>query len=105
MTETIPFSKLREQSEDTFELVVAASKRAGQINNLRTAKYPLPTLTEDQEETFEETPEEEEMVNWDKMEKPVTSAVNEMLAGKVSYRYREEAKETVAEEMDIDLQE
>ncbi len=105
MTETIPFSKLREQSEDTFELIVASSKRAGQINDLRMAKYPLPTLTEDQEETFDETPEEEELVNWDKMVKPVTSAVNEMLAGKVDYHYTEEVKETVAEETDLDFQE
>ncbi|PIS28973.1 MAG: DNA-directed RNA polymerase subunit omega [Candidatus Marinimicrobia bacterium CG08_land_8_20_14_0_20_45_22] len=105
MTETIPFSKLREQSEDTFELVVAASKRSVQINNLRAAKYPLPTLTEDQEETFEETPEEEESINWDKMDKPVTAAVNEMLAGKVNYHYTEEIKETTAEEIDLDFQE
>lgn len=105
MSETIPFSKLREQSEDTFELIVAMSKRAIQINSLRMAKYPLPMMIEDQEETFEETPEEEEVLDWDNVEKPVTTAINEIINGKLNYHYAETTEEKVTEELDIDIQE
>lgn len=89
MTETLDFSKLTQKTNDLFELVVATAKRARQVNALRIAKYPLPTLTEDQEETFEETPDEEEIQNWDKVDKPATLALNEMLEGKLDYRYAE----------------
>ncbi len=102
MIETIPFSKLEKRSGDLFELVVAAAKRTRQINSLRIAKNPLPTLNEDEEETFEETPEEEEIVDWDKVEKPTTLALNEMLCGNLNYRYAGEDQE---EESDSEFEE
>lgn len=101
MTETLDFSKLTQKTNDLFELIVATAKRARQVNALRIAKYPLPTLTEDQEETFEETPDEEEIQNWDRVEKPATLALDEMLEGKLNYKYAEkvdqEGEESVGE--------
>lgn len=87
MTRTLDFSKLTEKTDDLYELIVAASKRARQIAALRIARDPLPTLGEGDEETFDETPDEEEMRDWDRVEKPVTSALDEMLEDKLEYRY------------------
>ncbi len=102
MTKTLHFSKLKEQSNDLFELVVATAKRARQINALRIAENPLPTLTEDQEETFEVTPEEEEsMEDWDAMEKPVAMAIEEMMLGKLKFYHEEAQKEEAADESEI----
>ena len=95
--DTIPFKKLIEQSGDFFELVVAIAKRARQINQLRVTKYPLPTLTEE-EETFDETPEEEEFIDWEKMEKVTTLALKEMLDGKINYRFSTESGEEESED-------
>ncbi|RKY56725.1 MAG: DNA-directed RNA polymerase subunit omega [Candidatus Neomarinimicrobiota bacterium] len=97
MIETIPFSKLEERSGDLFELVVAAAKRTRQINTLRIAKNPLPSINENEEETFEETPDEEEIIDWDKVEKPTTQALKEMLCGKLNYRYAGEDQEEESE--------
>jgi len=46
MTRTLDFSKLTEKTDDLYELIVAASKRARQIAALRIARDPLPTLGE-----------------------------------------------------------
>jgi len=99
MSKTLDFAKLTKKSGDLFELVVAATKRARQINDLRNAQNPLPVLGEDQEENFEETPEEEEdLEDWDKMEKPVTLALNEVVEGEIDYRYTSPIEETEEEE-------
>lgn len=87
MSKTLDFAKLTKKSGDLFELVVAAARRTRQINDLRNAQNPLPVLGEDQEENFEETPIEEELEDWDKMEKPVTLALNEVMEGEIDYRY------------------
>ena len=84
---TIPFTKLLQKTADVFELIVAMAKRARQVNQLRVAKYPLPTYTDGEDESFNETPDEEEMLDWDKIEKPTTIALDEMLKTDVEYRY------------------
>lgn len=94
MSETLPLDKLRKQSNDIFEQVIAAARRAKQINALRIAKYPLPTVGADNEENFDETPEEDESIDWDETEKPTTIALNELLDGKINYRYASEPDET-----------
>jgi DNA-directed RNA polymerase omega subunit len=93
MADTLPFSKLTKNSDDIFELVVAAAKRARQINALRMAQFPLPTLNEEEEETFDETPQEEDSTDWDGMEKPTTMALNELLDTKINYEYVEPPKD------------
>jgi len=87
MTRTLDFLQLTKKSEDLYELIVAASKRARQIAALRIARDPLPTLGEGEEETFDETPDEEEIKDWDRVDKPVTSALEEMLEDNLEYRY------------------
>jgi DNA-directed RNA polymerase omega subunit len=105
MSGTLDFAKLTKKSGDLFELVVAASKRARQINDLRNAQNPLPVLGEDQEESFEETPDEEELEDWDEMEKPVTLAVDEVMEGAIDYRYTSPIEEPEPEEGLIEFEE
>ncbi|MFH1214256.1 MAG: DNA-directed RNA polymerase subunit omega [Candidatus Neomarinimicrobiota bacterium] len=106
MTETLAFRKLTKNSDDVFELAVVASKRARQINALRIAQYPLPTMTEDQEETFEETPPEiNDDPNWDNFEKPTALAVNEIMDEKINYHYTTPEEEKPLEEFDSELSE
>ncbi|MBN2279011.1 MAG: DNA-directed RNA polymerase subunit omega [Candidatus Marinimicrobia bacterium] len=86
MASTIHFKKLMQQSNDLFELVLLASKRAKQINALRMAKYPLPTISKrTEEEDYEETPQEYS-IDWDGLEKPTTIGLNELLEGKVNFK-------------------
>ncbi|HDP68100.1 MAG TPA: DNA-directed RNA polymerase subunit omega [Candidatus Marinimicrobia bacterium] len=92
MTSTLDFSKLTRKSDDIYELVVAASKRARQIAALRIAEDPLPTLGEGEEETFEVTPEEIDDRDWDGVEKPTTAALSELIADKLEYRYASVSK-------------
>ena len=102
MTTTLDFSKLTEKTEDLFELIVAAAKRARQIAALRIAREPLPTLGEGDEETFDETPDDEEMRDWDRVDKPVTAALNEMLNGELEYRYTSVVEESDEQPEDIE---
>ncbi|SRR6056297_1574359 len=89
MADTIHFSKLMNQSEDIFELALLAARRAKQINALRMAKYPLPTISKrTEEEDYEETPKEYS-VDWDKMEKPTTIGLNQLLEGEVIFKRAE----------------
>jgi len=98
MANTIHFSKLMEQSDDIFELVLLASKRAKQINALRMAKYPLPTISRrTEEEDYEETPPEYS-VDWDGMEKATTLGLNELLGGNVNFKRVVVEKKVVAPE-------
>jgi DNA-directed RNA polymerase omega subunit len=86
MASTIHFSKLMSQSDDIFELVLLAAKRAKQINALRMAKYPLPTISKrTEEEDYEETPKEYSL-DWDAMEKATTLGLNELVEGKVIFK-------------------
>ena len=107
MTDTLDFSQLTKNSEDLFELVVATAKRARQINALRIARDPLPTLGEGEEETFDETPDEEELQDWDIVEKPATTALNEMLEEQLEYRHTSEAveEEESLEDIESDVEE
>lgn len=106
MTETLPFSKLTQKSDDVFELVVVAAKRARQINSLRMAQYPLPTMTEDQEETFDETPPEiNDDPNWDDFQKPTNLAVNEIIDSKIDYHYTTPEEEKPLEDFDSEFSE
>ena len=83
---TIPFKELMKQSEDLFETVIVLAKRARQINELWVAQHPLPTIAEG-EETFEETPEDEEQIEWDKVNKSTTLALGELVDDSIDYRY------------------
>jgi DNA-directed RNA polymerase omega subunit len=86
MGNTIHFSKLMQQSDDIFELVLLAAKRAKQINALRMAKYPLPTISKrTEEEDYEETPKEYS-IDWDSLEKPATLGLQELLKGNVNFK-------------------
>ncbi len=107
MSDTLDFSELTKNSEDLFELVVATSKRARQINALKIARDPLPTLGEGEEETFDETPDEEEHRDWDRAEKPATMALNEMMTQKLEYRHTSQGieEEEDLEDIESDLEE
>ena len=100
MANTIHISKLMKQSDDIFELVLLASKRAKQINALRMAKYPLPTISKrTEEEDYEETPPEYS-VDWDGMEKATTIGLNELLDGQIIYKRVVAEKKEVTPETD-----
>jgi len=106
MTETLPFNKLTQKTDDVFELATVAAKRARQINALRMAQYPLPAMGEDQEETFEETPPEiNDDPNWDDFAKPTSLAVKEIIENKIDYHYATPEEEKPLEEFDSEFSE
>lgn len=91
--ETIPFSKLEEQTTDTFEAIVVMSKRARQVNAERLAKMELPAFMEDVDEDGGLDREDLEGIDFDAIEKAPSFAVREMLDGDLTFRYKGEPVE------------
>lgn len=101
MTKTIPFDKLKDKGQDLFELVIVTARRARQINALRNAKYPMPSISElDEEEAVND--EEFNEPDWDKIDKPTTLALKEALEGKINYRYAVK-EEQAPEGLDLEI--
>lgn len=96
--ETIPFSELEKQTVDTFEAIVVMSKRARQINAERLAKMELPAFMDDADEDGGWDREDLKDIDFDAIEKPTTFAVREMLAGDLTFRYKEGTIEASDEE-------
>lgn len=97
--ETIPFKELEKITDDTFEAVVIMIKRARQVNAERLAKMELPAFMEDtdgEEEIFDR----EDLIDFDfdSIEKATTFAIREMLAGDLSYRYKDQAPELTGDD-------
>ena len=89
--ETLNLQQIYETSEDTFEAVVKASKRAKQILNKRNYEKQmlLESLNENEDvdstEVMIQTSEERESEIH-----PVTVAIEELLAGKLVIKYEKE---------------
>lgn len=96
--ETIPFSELERQTTDTFEAIAVMSKRARQINAERLAKMELPAFMDDVEEDGGWDREDLKDIDFDAIEKPTTFAVREMLAGDLTFRYKESPVEASEDE-------
>ncbi len=100
--ETIPFSELEKQTQDTFEAIVVIAKRARQVNAERLAKMELPAFMEDVEEDGGFDREDLEDIDFDAIEKATTFAIREMLENDLTFRYKGESVEEEEQQVEGD---
>jgi DNA-directed RNA polymerase subunit K/omega len=90
----IDLRQLEAKTENLYEAVVVAGKRARQINEDNRLEFNqlVSTMIPVVEDDFEErgNPDQEKIsLQFEKREKPHLSALNELLENKVEYRYRD----------------
>ena len=90
--EAISFRKLLKKTDDIYEAVLVASKRARQILQDRVVKQMIDENEEliDDDGIFAE-PVTREHIDYDKEEKVTTLALNEFLEGKVNWKKSDES--------------
>jgi len=91
----IDLRKVNEKSENIYEAIIAAGKRARQINDENRTEFNqlVSTIIPAVEDEFEErgNPDQERIsLQFEKREKPHILAFNELIDGKLDYRYRDE---------------
>jgi DNA-directed RNA polymerase omega subunit len=88
-----PFDRIEGKVQNVYEAVIIAAKRARQINDDQMVQ--VRTLTEGTEvnETEETEINREDLVDLDKLPKPVVQALNELVANSIEYEYIEQEDE------------
>jgi DNA-directed RNA polymerase subunit K/omega len=92
--QTIDLRKLDERTNNIYEAVVVAAKRARQLNNDNRLEFNqlLSTIIPTVEDEFEErgNPEQEKIsLQFEKREKPHLQALNELIDKELEYRYKD----------------
>lgn len=87
-----PFNQLEEKVENIFEAVMIAAKRARQINDEQMIQVRTVMEGEDAPEDENVKINREDILDLEKLPKPVTTALNELLDGQLDFEYIE--KET-----------
>ena len=92
--EPISFKKLLKKTDDIYEAVIVASKRAKQILQDRVVKQMIDENQEivDDDGIFAE-PVVREDIDYDKEEKVTSIALNEFLDGKIDWKKSDESIE------------
>lgn len=82
-----PFEKLDEKIENVYEAVIIAARRARQINDEQMIQ--VRTLMEGEDTDDEETPRinREDILDIEKLPKPVATALKELLDHKLEHEY------------------
>jgi DNA-directed RNA polymerase omega subunit len=82
-----PFDKLDEKIENVYEAVIIAARRARQINDEQMIQ--VRTLMEGEDTEEDETPRisREDILDIEKLPKPVATSLKEMLDHKLDHEY------------------
>lgn len=82
-----PFEKLDDKIENVYEAVIIAARRARQINDEQMIQ--VRTLMEGEDTEDDETPRigREDLLDIEKLPKPVATALKEMLDHKLEHEY------------------
>ncbi|NUM80963.1 DNA-directed RNA polymerase subunit omega [bacterium] len=84
-----PFDQLEEKVENIFEAVMIAAKRARQINDEQMIQVRTVMEGEDAPEDENVKINREDILDLEKLPKPVTTALNELLDGQLDFEYIE----------------
>ena len=82
-----PFEKLDEKIENVYEAVIIAARRARQINDEQMIQ--VRTLMEGEDTDDDETPRisREDILDIEKLPKPVATSLKEMLDHQIDHEY------------------
>jgi DNA-directed RNA polymerase subunit K/omega len=90
----IDLRKIDEVTANVYEGIIVASKRARQINNENKIEFnalvgTIPTTSsEDDSEDIENPAQLKISLEFEKREKPHIQALDELLEGKIQYKYK-----------------
>jgi DNA-directed RNA polymerase subunit K/omega len=90
----IDLRKIDEHASNVYEGIIVASKRARQVNSDNKIEYnalisTIPTSsTDDEAEDIENPAQLKISLDFEKREKPHIQALNELLEGKIKYKYK-----------------
>ncbi len=99
MIKTLPLDEIEKHAENIYEAIVVMAKRARQINDEQ--KELLRKEYESEFEEFDSEDGEEERKprdDYPRLPKPTTLALEEFLAGKLQYEYKQDIEEEEATE-------
>jgi DNA-directed RNA polymerase omega subunit len=82
-----PFEKLEEKIINVYEAVIVAARRARQINDEQMIQVRTLMDGEDVEEDDNGRINREDILDIEKLPKPVATALQEMLDHKIEYEY------------------
>lgn len=91
MVSTLALSKLEKYSKNIYEAVMVIAKRARQINEEQRIEMERELMFSG--ETEEERAKEEVEKSYKKLPKPTKVALDEMLQGKIRFRYKEKEEQ------------
>ena len=81
-----PFEKLDEKIKNVYEAVIIAAKRARQINDEQMIQVRTVMEGEDENEDAPRV-DREDILDIEKLPKPVATALIELLGGKINHEY------------------
>ncbi len=89
----IDIGKINEHAQNVYEAVIVAARRARMINSDNRLEFNtmLSTLIPQQEDEFEERDISEQIkisLEFEKRKKPHEQALDELLSGKLKYKYK-----------------
>ena len=82
-----PFDQLEEKVENVYEAVIVMARRARQINDEQMIHVRTLMEGEDTEDEENGRINREDILDLEKLPKPVASALQEMLNHKIEYEY------------------
>ena len=90
----INIGEINKYAQNVYEAVIVAAKRARMINSDNRLEFDtmLSTLIPKQEDEFEERDISEQIkisVEFEKRKKPHEQALDELLSGKLKYKYKD----------------
>lgn len=93
MINTLSLNEIERFADNIYEAIIVLAKRARQINDEQ--KEVLRRDYEDEYDDYDEEINETEIIDTDyvKLPKPTSLALDEFLAGKIEYNYRDRAAE------------
>jgi DNA-directed RNA polymerase subunit K/omega len=92
--EPVDLREIDKQTANVYEGIIVSAKRARQVNDENKVEYnalvsTIPTAgTEDDSEDIENPAQLKIALDFEKREKPHIQALNELLDGKIEYKFK-----------------
>ncbi len=92
--EPVDLREIDKQTSNVYEGIIVSAKRARQVNDENKIEYnalvsTIPTAgTEDDSEDIENPAQLKIALDFEKREKPHIQALNELLDGKIEYKFK-----------------
>ncbi len=95
MIKTLPMHEFDDRADNIYEAIIVLSKRARQINDIQKQELSQGRDYDDEYDDFrdDEILEEPREIEYEKLPKPSSVALEDFFARKLTYEYREKPDE------------